>query len=255
MANIRVAVAAHKPYWMPADPLYLPLQVGAAGKPSLGYRRDDEGDQISGKNASFCELTGHYWLWKNVAADAYGLCHYRRYFAAGLPWQPKKARILTQRRAECLLRKADVILPKKRHYWIETNASQYAHAHHARDLDATRAVLAQAGDDRYVQAWDLAMARRSGHRFNMFLMKRDCFERYSAWLFATLFALEARLDTSGYSAYDQRVFGFIGERLMDVWMAVNRPSMLECRVVNLENQHWIKKIVHFLRRKLRGKAD
>ena len=27
--NLRVVVAAHKPYWMPADPVYLPVQAGA----------------------------------------------------------------------------------------------------------------------------------------------------------------------------------------------------------------------------------
>ena len=33
--TIKVAVAAHKPYRMPSDPVYLPLQVGAAGKQSI----------------------------------------------------------------------------------------------------------------------------------------------------------------------------------------------------------------------------
>ncbi|WP_292018474.1 DUF4422 domain-containing protein [Megasphaera sp. UBA4382] len=29
--SIKIIVAAHKPYWMPSDPVYLPVQVGAEG--------------------------------------------------------------------------------------------------------------------------------------------------------------------------------------------------------------------------------
>lgn len=34
--NIKILVAAHKKYWMPEDSVYLPLHVGAEGKPDLG---------------------------------------------------------------------------------------------------------------------------------------------------------------------------------------------------------------------------
>ena len=78
--TLKIVVAAHKPYGMPRDPVYLPVQVGAAGKPSIGYMRDDEGDNISARNANWCELTGLYWAWRNVSADAVGLVHYRRHF-------------------------------------------------------------------------------------------------------------------------------------------------------------------------------
>ena len=36
-----IIVAAHKRYTMPADSLYLPLQVGAEGKSDIGYRKDN----------------------------------------------------------------------------------------------------------------------------------------------------------------------------------------------------------------------
>ncbi|MBQ3973839.1 MAG: DUF4422 domain-containing protein, partial [Lachnospiraceae bacterium] len=75
--TIKIIVASHKSYWMPEDPVYLPVQVGAAGKEDLGYVRDDSGDNISGKNVNYCELTGLYWAWKNLEADYIGLAHYR----------------------------------------------------------------------------------------------------------------------------------------------------------------------------------
>lgn len=36
----KIIVAAHKPYTMPDDEMYLPVHVGAAGKESIGYQRD-----------------------------------------------------------------------------------------------------------------------------------------------------------------------------------------------------------------------
>ena len=78
--SVKVIVATHKPYEMPSDKLYLPVHVGAAGKESIGYQRDDEGDNISNLNPYFCELTGFYWAWKNLKEDYIGLVHYRRLF-------------------------------------------------------------------------------------------------------------------------------------------------------------------------------
>ena len=46
--TVKILVASHKPYWMPSDPLYQPVQVGAAQHEHLeGFAHDDEGDNIS----------------------------------------------------------------------------------------------------------------------------------------------------------------------------------------------------------------
>lgn len=103
----------------------------------------------------------------------------------------------------------DILLPKKRHYWIETNYSQYVHAHHRQDLDVTRAILAESWK-AYLPAFDEVMRRRSGHRFNMFVMHKELAQRYCTWLFAVLFELERRLDISSYNANDARVVRLCG---------------------------------------------
>ena len=42
---------------------------------------DNSGEHISELNKAYCELTTQYWAWKNMEADYYGFCHYRRYFS------------------------------------------------------------------------------------------------------------------------------------------------------------------------------
>ena len=248
--DVKLVVAAHKPYWMPSDPLYVPVQAGAAGKPSLGFQRDDSGENISGKNPNYCELTALYWAWKNLACDALGLAHYRRHFTVKRGRKDRRD-VLTSAQAAALLQGTDVLLPKKRRYWIETNYSQYAHAHHAADLDETRQVL-RARCPEYLPAFDRVMKRTSGHRFNMFLMKRVLADRYCDWLFGVLFELEARLDSSDYSDNDRRVFGFVAERLLDVWLETNGVQYKEIPYVFLEKQDWLAKGTAFVMRKVRG---
>ncbi len=65
--NAVVLVAAHKSYRMPADPLYLPVQVGAAGRESIGFQRDDEGENISSLNPFFCELMAAYRAYSYIS--------------------------------------------------------------------------------------------------------------------------------------------------------------------------------------------
>ena len=253
--DIKIIVAAHKKYWMPSDPVYMPVHVGAEGKESIGYVPDDTGDNISAKNANYCELTGLYWAWKNLDADYIGLAHYRRHFSDCRLFGGKKERVITGKQLEQKLRENDVLLPKPRNYWIETNYSQYAHAHHAVDLDTAREIISEKYPD-YLSAWDSSMKSTKGHRFNMFIMKRDKLDKYCEWLFDILFELEKRLDISSYSKNDARVFGFVSERLLDIWIMTNHVGYTDMPYIFMEKQNWLVKGGNFIKRKLkRGKAS
>lgn len=247
--DIKIIVATHKKYWMPDDPMYLPLHVGAEGKESIGYTPDNSGDNISGKNANYCELTGLYWAWKNLKADYIGLAHYRRHFSNGKQFGDKKDKVISQVELEKCLAEADILLPKPRNYWIETNYSQYAHAHHAIDLDTTRTII-QEKYPEYINAYDESMKRTTGHRFNMFIMKKDKFDEYCEWLFDILFELEDRLDISSYNKNDARVFGFVSERLLDIWLETKGYNYKTMPYVFMESQNWVIKGWNFLKRKI-----
>ncbi len=253
--KISIAVAAHKPYRMPEDGCYLPLHVGCEGKDGIGFTGDNTGDNISAKNPTFCELTGLYWMWKNSDADYIGLAHYRRHFASRKKADGDKSqfsRVISQAELEKKLENTDIILPKKRMYYIETLYSHYAHSHYAEHLDVTREIISRRCPD-YLAAFDKVMKRRGGHMFNMFVMKREKADAYCEWLFNILFELEGLIDTSEYSAFQARLFGRVSELLLDVFIEKNDYNYKEVPVINMEKLKWGKKISAFIKARLFGK--
>lgn len=249
--KVKIIVAVHKNYQMPADQnLYLPVFVGKDLHPNVNhtFQGDNTGKNISKKNAQYNELTALYWAWKNLDAEAIGLVHYRRYLS--LTHDKRLTTILNQVQVDQLLQKNDIILPKKRKYYIETNYSHYVHAHHEEPMRLTKSIIAHEYP-QYSRAFDKVLyEQRSAHMFNMFIMKRDPLDQYCRWLFDVLSKLEQQLDISQYNQYESRVFGFISERLLDVWLMVNSQyTTTEVNFVFMEKQNWFKKGATFLRRK------
>src|SRR5574344_1993963 len=252
--TIRISVATHKRYWMPTYSIYMPLHVGREGKADLGYT----GHNISTKNSSFCELTGLYWAWKNLKdVDYIGIAHYRRHFVKHglhITTAQKQKAVIGGQELEELLQKHDVIVPSKRHYYIETTRSQYEHAHNPNDLVEVKNIIDQK-HPQYAAAFETVMNQTSGHRFNMFIMSKQKMNDYCTWLFDILFELEQRIDPSKYNKYNSRIFGFMSERLFDVWLCANNIEVFEQSVSYMEHQNWATKILHFIKRKINGGVD
>ena len=187
--NIKIIIATHKKYFMPNDEIYIPVHVGSKGKESIGYQRDDDGENISEKNPYFCELTGLYWAWKNLKADFVGLIHYRRFFSTKGFFNRKNISLdelyLSEKEAQNLLQNYDIIVPKKRKYYIETLYSHYANTMHKEHLDETRKIISEICS-QYTDSFDLVMKQTSGYMFNMFVMPKNLVDEYCGWLFPIL---------------------------------------------------------------------
>ena len=276
--DIKILIALNKAYPVPDDPAYLPIYVGSYGRSLLDESNsgaldpsaprdaadtlssdaaaqkdvpvqpcafDCTGDNISEKNPSYCELTALYWAWKNLDADYIGLVHYRRYFR-GSSWCPELyCRILSSAELERHLSNVDLILPKKRKYRIETIDSHFRHTHEPEALDLTREIISERCPD-YLRAFDDALDRTKAHMFNMMIAKKDIVDAYCSWLFDILGELEKRLDITGYSDFEARVFGRIGEMLLDVWVIHNGIPYREVPFVFVEETNWPRKIKGFL---------
>lgn len=253
-----IGVAAHKPYRMPSDAAYLPIHVGAALNPGAcpGFQPDDEGESISSLNASYSELTGLYWLWRNVEADVKGLVHYRRLLGSPDPARRRAEdpfdRVATGEELRSLVEEGGVLLARRRCYYIETVYGHYAHTFDAAHFDACRGVLSDMCPE-YVPAWDRLMRSRGAHIYNMFAMRADLFDAYCAWLFPVLGELTRRIDSSGMTPFEARWPGRVSERLLDPWLEVNGLGCAELPVVSPEPVDWPAKIGGFLAAKFLGR--
>lgn len=225
MKDIKIYVMAHKAFEEPQNDIYIPLQVGAALHDSLGYVPDDSGDNISVKNPFYNELTGLYWMWKNQGkCDIMGLCHYRRFFLN------ENSEILTDREIEKILVNYDIIVTPRVCYPEGTSIyEQYADKHFAKELDLTRAAIEKLYPE-YLKDYDGVVNGREMYFANMMIAKRELVCKYAQWLFTVLFDVEANLDMSDYNDYDKRVFGFIAERLVMVWVLHNNLRVCETMV-------------------------
>lgn len=272
MKNVKIIIAAHKKYRMPQDECYLPLHVGAEGKKNpdgtpldLGYVKDNTGNNISIKNASFCELTGLYWAWKNLNADYIGLAHYRRHFCYKRKTSDPFDNILNDSEVQQLVNKYDVIVPNKRHYYIETLYSHYAHTHYASQLDETRKIIAEQCPE-YLTDFDKVVKRTWGYMFNMMIMRKDILDSYCSWLFPILFELERRVnagmipDSANLSFYQGRFYGRVSEIIFNVWLEyqieirkIGKNQIREVALISMEKTNWWVKGTSFLKAKFFGK--
>lgn len=214
--KIKIYIMAHKKFTPPEEKGYIPLQVGAALHEDLGYLRDDVGENISDRNQNYSELTGLYWIWKNEKeADITGLVHYRRYFLNA------RGEILSEEEISETLGKCKAIVsPLAEFEEGVTVRSFYASKHHEKDLEILSGVIHELCPE-YDKAFEEVMNGRVQNYANMIICRRELLDAYASWLFKVLFEVEKRCHISDYDSYNQRIFGFMSERLLTVYLRKN----------------------------------
>ena len=208
------------------NPLYVPVRCGAAldeNDKGNAIRGDNTGDNISEKRISFCEYTVQYWAWKNYDADYYGLCHYRRYLLN------EQEKIFTEAEYLELLKDYDLITTKRvvlnnsYHYGFATN-------HNIHALDMTGEVIKELYPEYYDTFVQLVNGTET-YFGNMIVTSKKWFDTYCEWLFHIFFEVQKRICLeNGEDDYHKRVFGFISEFLLLVWVRVNHLKVYECKV-------------------------
>lgn len=228
MNKILIIICAHKPVILPENDFFFPIQAGASLTSEHFYTPDSSNTNISEKNKSYCELTCHYWAWKNLKnINIIGLNHYRRYF----DFEQKFSMIAPDRKfisvqsflsqsyylpdLNNLLDKYDIILPTIRTYPFNM-ATQYAVFHIVDDWNIMKDVISKLSPE-YIPAFEKAMEKRNySSNYNMFITKWKYFDEYSEWLFKILFEVEKRCKISEYPV-QARIFGYMSERLINVY--------------------------------------
>ena len=224
--------------------IYIPVMAGNALKSGdTKIIGDDTGESISGKNLLYSEITGIYWVWKNTQQDVTGSCHYRRYFTNHkepfdyalkrllyyIPGLHKKRfgliytnninrfkkRILNREEILEILNSYDAILPQPRKLKYSVG-KHYQRYHNSKDLKIIEEILAKSYPE-YLDSFHKVMNGKRLYANNMFILGKNHFEKFMQWWFFILFEFERQIDTEKYTGYQQRVIGFMGERLLTIW--------------------------------------
>lgn len=223
-AKIQIYTLTHKPFEIPTDPMYVPLQVGAEQHEDLGYLKDNTGQNISALNWCYSELTGLYWIWKNDKISEYvGTCHYRRYLIN------EQEKILNRQEIEKILLNHDLITTRKVHL---NNSYHFGFSanHNGQALDTVGEVIRDLYPE-YHSTFSELVHGPDTYFGNMLIAKKEIFDAYAEWLFTIFAEVEKRIDlNTDEDAYHKRVFGFISEFLLLVWVTVQKLKVYECKV-------------------------
>ncbi len=230
-------MCCHAPYEVPNFNFLTPIQVGTAlsGEEFDGFVHDNTGEHISDKNKSYCELTAHYWVWKNNVSDFVGFFHYRRYLYPDLRTKSvyqivKQPDMRTLQGLQFptlsdVISDYDIVLPKGENMWVSVE-EHYKNApfHHAKDLDLMKEVLC-ALKPEYQNAMERYLSQTFSYFGNMFGMKRALFEQYCEFVFPILEQCEKNIDFEGRTTQETRVLGYLGERLLGVFYFHHRENV------------------------------
>lgn len=229
---MKIYVATHKKMDTQLPDGYIPFLVGSNS--NVGeefYLKDNTGDNISYKNSNYCELTGIYWIWKNSNEDIVGLEHYRRFLVHS--WNISRGiSFLDDKTIKFVLAKYDLILPVKIHF-NKSLLEYYGEHHHLKDLLICKEIISEHFPD-YVNSFDIIMSKNTMHPLNMFISNKKVINPYFEWIFKIFELLEDRIDISEYDNYQSRVYGFLSERLFNVWIHKNNLKVKCYPFVNVE---------------------
>ncbi len=246
---MKIYVAMHKKIDLGfKSDLYEPLLVGSYNKKDKDILRDDKGENISSKNENYCELTGVYWIWKNSKEDIVGLCHYRRFLSKRF-FSSKSKYYLTEEEINELFNKGyNMILPKK-HLYLKSIQNSLNIAPNVADMEVVKDSIKKLYPE-YMEAYDKYMNGNSSYLCNVMITKKEIFDEYSEWLFKILYDVEENMDKETYihDSYRKRMFGFLSERLLNVWVIYNKDKLniKEFYLINTQEK-FIQKFKYYIK--------
>ena len=209
MHRLRIFIVTHKPCSISSDGVMTPIHVGRAVSPykeEMSWMQgDDIGGSISQKNPQYCEMTAHYWIWKNVHDTEYvGVCHYRRFFAIDLSEDHIKE----------VMADADVLMVEPSWY-IDSVYSYFAKFMGAENMTILWIVMKRICPE-YVETLKKICDGVKFHPFNMLMCRKSLFDEYAEWMFSILGECEKIVKPSPYTN-GRRALAYMAELLTGVY--------------------------------------
>ncbi|MFV0518767.1 MAG: DUF4422 domain-containing protein [Lachnospirales bacterium] len=224
MPNLRIFKSIHHKdrelkYPMEDAEYISKLQVGAVNTYEiLTELRDDKGDNLSKRNGNYSELTGLYWLWKNIVncdADCknkyYGLVQYRRVF-----------NLLESDLLRFVDNQIDVVLPYPLSY--VPNIEEH-HKRYLTDIEWNAVLQAlECLEPKYVDEYKKILMQEYFYNYNIIIAKGNVLNDYCSWLFPLLIKIEQIIDNDG-KKIPNRYIGYIGETLETLYFMHNKENL------------------------------
>lgn len=261
------------------NPLYVNVRCGAVydKRENVEMLGDDTGDNISEKRISYCEFTVQYWAWKNVEADYYGLCHYRRYLSFAdeyfKTWQHQgfaverkfdeetveKHNLFDVDKMKDEIGDNDIVTSNfysvSNEPWCndkfeiksvkELFVANPRNTVSASDID----LLLEMVEKKFPQYYSYAQEYINGSihtGFNCFIMRKELFHCMCEFEFGILFELEKKIDVEKYGGNKSRIFGYLGEILYStfiLWAESNNYKVTRKQIVfftDTNSENWGK---------------
>lgn len=223
---MKIYVAMHKKFDLSfKSDLYEPLLVGSYNKKDKDICRDDSGKNISSKNENYCELTGLYWIWKNSKEDIVGLCHYRRFLSKRFFSNDSKYYLNESDLNNLFNNGYNIILPRKK-LRLKSVKDGLNIAPNSEDMNVVKNSIKKLFPE-YIETYNKFMEEKSEYLCNVMITKKEILDMYCEWLFKILDDVEKNMDKETYihDSYRKRMFGFISERLLNVWIMYNKDKL------------------------------
>ena len=249
MGKLKIFLSYHREFPVYKSEIYEPVQVGTAlSHIDLGFIKDNQGDNISELNPYYCELTGHYYVLKNYLdmcpEDYIGFGHYRRILDItkisdvetpsiyGLNYTDS-VKVFNSLKYSDLIKNYDIILPCKSYMYKDTvnpilkdgtltMYEQFKVLHKNDLLDVLKSVLSEYFTE-YFEAANECYARKKAWFYNIYIMKKEILKEFLSWEFEVLALVGQK--SGGWEKYP-RMAGFLGERLINIWLKVNSSCKL-----------------------------
>lgn len=218
--KINIYVATHKIVDNPLPENYHYMLVNANNKENIYSFSDNTLDNISEKNPNYCELTCGYWIWKNdKTSDVVGLAHYRRILTKNKFSSSIKSYV-NQKQIEKDLKNYDFISTKLHDPLISIHDHIIRGNVRPVDLDKLEETIKDVCPD-YLDTYHKVLSGRRSYLLNMLITTKEQFDAYYEWLFSILTHLETKVDMTGYNTQEQRLYGYLAERLFTVYVFKN----------------------------------
>jgi len=213
--DTNIYVITHKNFNVPTNKIYTTLWVGKQKQCNISCLYEN-GENISELNERINECTGIYWVWKHSLAEIVGVIHYRRYFCGETIDE-----IITEREVRALLERYDIVVARANKTYPKTNSEYLRDSIDGSAFLNAYELIENEISDKQPDYIEFFYKMMNGYAFfpcNMFITRREIFNKYCEWLFSIILPAANLFDPLPYDDYSKRAIGFLAERLLTVWL-------------------------------------